>query len=163
MKKDMKTGALASVLLLTTSGATVQASQVETVQSQELGSSGIRISDGKLVLDGETALEAVSLFQSRFSFLFIYVPDQGLWTVAARDFDGATEAGSFRGSELTIDLEDVSFRVESSLPILGRDETAAWARLDRSFTLEEVDSVLFGYGDRHEDAYAWQDLLHPAR
>ena len=164
MKKKMTSGAvcIASTLLLTMVGGVTHGHQVAPMQSPEQSNQGIRISGGKLLLDGETALEGFSLIQSRFSFLFFYVPEQGLWTISAHEFDGAVEAGSFRGSEIEINLEAISLQVESSAPILSRSETPAWIKLDRSFALD-AESVRFGYGGRERAPYGWQDLLDSNR
>lgn len=119
---------------------------------------GMQIANGELRVDGETVLPGLSVTRTRAGFLFFYLPGDGLWIVSPESFEGAAEAGAFDGPQLDVEHQGRRVQLESATPILGSERVAAWIRHDADFVVD-VDSPLFGYGDRETDADAWPDRL----
>jgi len=122
----------------------------------------IRVVDGRLLLGDQLVLDHFSLVQSKFSFLFIYLPARGLVTISNRQFPGAEEAGQFAQDRLELDLDGLALRLESTVPILRSSETSAWAALDSTYRLK-VESVLIGYGDNLDAPKTWERYVHSSR
>lgn len=122
-------------------------------------SSEVHISSGRLFLDGEQVAENLSLVQSRFGFLFFYLPGFGLVTVSDHPFPDAVVAGRFDGPVLEVELGGRTLRLDSAVDILGSEGVAAWAQLDPGFTLD-TDSATFGYGDDRDAPKDWRKYVH---
>jgi hypothetical protein len=99
----------------------------------------------RLFIDDTLVYGPVSLQQTRFAYLYWYVPGKGLYTIAAEPFDGATQAGEFRDRALTFRTETGVVRLEAARRIV-RGVCDAWVRHVPEFQLD-VDEVLYGYGD----------------
>jgi len=143
------------VLLTAANGASANGRDV--VAGELKAGHELRICGGSLLLDNGALVEDFSVFQSRFGFLFFYIPDRGLWSISDKKFPGAIEAGSFRASTLEVSVDGTQLRIESDCPILGTKPRTAWVSVDPSYVLE-VTNVLIGYGDTEEapDAWKWQ-------
>ena len=149
MKKSNAASASAFFML---SGGVALVSGLHQGEVQAAG--GIRITDGVLSVDGEVVARNLSLHQTQFDYLFIYLPDVGLWTVGGTEFEGGVQVGTFRGRTLAVELEDGNLVLKSSLPILGEGKYPAWAKLDKDFKLQ-AKGVVFGYGRRVDTPYHW--------
>lgn len=149
--------AFTTTLLLVTSTAVIEgvASPALTVGE------GVQIQNGKLHI-GDLPIVDISLVQTKFSYLFIYVPGHGLITVSNREFPGAREAGRFQARRLEFTAAGLDVRLDSATPILSRTEAPAWVSVDESYSLD-VDSVMVGYGDDREAPRAWERYVGSGR
>ncbi|MCH7976231.1 MAG: M56 family metallopeptidase [Bacteroidetes bacterium] len=74
---------------------------------------------------------AVELTASSFVYFFIEIPGQGRYIISADPFDGASEAGSFEGRQLSFVVDGHRVVVLSETPILGHNRAIpAYALLD---------------------------------
>jgi hypothetical protein len=119
---------------------------------------GIRLENGRLYLNEELIHKNFSLVQTRFRYLYFFVPQRGLFTVSNREFDGATQNGTFDGQTLNFSVNGLNIALKSSSQILPEGSSPAWIKFDPNFTLE-VKSVMFGYGDKEKAPYDWPDQI----
>jgi hypothetical protein len=150
--------ALATTLFLMTSTALAGGG----ISLSPSGAESIHLQDGRLLIGGKTVVENLSLAQTRFSYLFIYVPDFGLLTIATREFPGAARSGRFGARRLDLTVDDLNVRIESRTPILERGEAPAWVLADRNYALQ-VKSVMVGYGDNESAPQAWERYVGAGR
>jgi hypothetical protein len=122
----------------------------------------IRIVSGKVFLGEKVLVENFSLTQSKFSYLFIYAPGTGLFTVSNSEFPGAREAGGFNDNRLEIEIDGLQLRLEAGAPILQGRASSAWAVIDREFSLT-VNAPMVGYGDDPSAPQAWQKYVGTGR
>ncbi|HEU4453940.1 MAG TPA: hypothetical protein VFR81_12815 [Longimicrobium sp.] len=115
---------------------------------------GLNLVDARLHVDGEVVFGPFSVQQSRFGYLYLYLPGRGLYTIGAGPFEGARPSGGFRGRSLAFSAGGAELRIDSRTPILGSGDSDAWVRHDPDFTLN-VQGVLYGYGDHPSVAEQW--------
>lgn len=121
----------------------------------------LNLRDARLYLDGAAVFGPFSVRQSRFGYLYLYVPGRGLYTIGAAAFEGAALAGGFRGRSLAFDAGGAALRIESRTPILGSGDHEAWVRHEPGIQLN-VQGVVYGYGDHPSIAARWLELYGPA-
>jgi len=122
----------------------------------------IHLQNGQLFLNGKLIHKGVSVMQTRFAYLYFYVPDHGLFTVSNAEFEGATQQGSFSNRELSFTVNDQNVVLKSSSTILAGETSPAWVKFDPNFKLG-VKSVMFGYGDKETAPYEWPDQIRKNR
>jgi hypothetical protein len=122
----------------------------------------IRLQGGRLYVNGELVHKGFSITQDHFNYLYFYVPERGLFTVSNREFDGATQAGTFEDETLSFNVGGFDVSLKSSTPILKEESSPAWVKFDPDFKLD-VKSVMFGYGDKEKAPYEWPDQLKKNR
>lgn len=145
--------------------AVTVASAQQTSVSVHTGGRGtqeINLRNGQLYVDSGLIHKGFSVSQDRFRYLYFYVPARGLFTVSNREFDGATQGGSFQGNTLSFSVNGIDVKLESSSQILREGESPAWVKLDPEFKLD-LKSVMFGYGDKEKAPYAWPDQIKKNR
>ena len=86
MFKKFTVIAFTSVVVV--SGVPAQPAQPVTQEIQNR--SAINLNKGQLFLNGKLIHKGFSVMQTRFSYLYFYVPEHGLFTVSNREFDGTT-------------------------------------------------------------------------
>jgi len=118
----------------------------------------IRLQGGRLYINGEMVHKGFSVTQDRFNYLYFYVPERGLFIVSNREFDGATQAGTFEDETLSFNAGGFDVSLKSSTRILKEASSPAWVKFDPDFKLD-VKSVMFGYGDKEKAPYEWPDQL----
>lgn len=118
----------------------------------------IHLQNGQLYLNGELIHKGFSVMQTRFAYLFFYVPGRGLFTVSNHEFEGAIQQGAFNQRELSFTVNGLDLVLKSSSQILPNDSTPAWVKFDPDFKLE-VKSVMLGYGDKEKAPYEWPDQI----
>jgi hypothetical protein len=122
----------------------------------------IHLQNGRLYLNGKLIHRGFSVVQTRFSYLYFYVPSHGLFTISSREFDGATQSGTFEGQALSFNVNDLNLELKSSSQILAGETLPAWIKLDPDFKLD-IESVMIGYGDKEKAPYEWPDQLRKNR
>jgi len=122
----------------------------------------IHLQNGRLYLNGKLIHKDFSLTQTRFSYLYFYVPSCGLFTVSDREFDGATQSGTFAGQDLSFSVNDLNVMLKSTSQILANESSPAWIKFDPEFKLD-VKSVMLGYGDKERSPYEWADKMRKDR
>ncbi|HYJ87666.1 MAG TPA: hypothetical protein VEW46_16505 [Pyrinomonadaceae bacterium] len=122
----------------------------------------IQLQNGQLYLNGKLIHKGFSVMQTRFSYLYFYVPSHGLFTISSREFDGATQSGTFEGPALSFNVNDLNLELKSSSQILAGETSPAWIKFDPDFKLD-VKSVMLGYGDKEKAPYEWPDQLRKNR
>ena len=141
-------------------GVPAQSAQPEP---QSIQSSGpLHLQDGRLYLNGKLIHKGFSVTQTRFAYLYFYVPAHGLFTVSNRQFEGATQNGLFEGRDLSFTVNELNLALKSSSPMLAEESSPAWIKFDPEFKLD-VESVMFGYGDKEKAPYEWQDQIRKNR
>ncbi len=124
--------------------------------------SSIHLNKGQLFLNGKLIHANFSVTQTRFSYLYFFVPEHGLFTVSNREFEGAMQNGMFAGSDLSFSVNGLDVMLKSSSQILGEESSAAWIKFDPDFKLD-VKSVMLGYGDKEKAPYEWPDQIRKKR
>ena len=148
-----------------TSAVMVSAVPAQPAQpvTQELQSrSAIHLNKGQLFLNGKLIHKNFSVIQTRFSYLYFFVPEYVLFTVSNREFEGAMQNGMFAGSDLSFSVNGLDVVLKSSSQILGEESAAAWIKFDPDFKLD-VKSVMLGYGDKERAPYVWPDQIRKNR
>jgi len=153
MLKQISAFALTTMVVIGVPSQAVRPMPLQTTQTQ-----GIRLQNGRLYLNEELIYKDFSLVQTSFRFLYFYVPGHGLFTVSNREFQGATQSGSFDGQTLNFAVNGLNLALKSSSQILPGDASPAWTRFDPNFTLD-VKTVMFGYGDKENAPYDWPDQI----
>jgi hypothetical protein len=118
----------------------------------------IHLQNGQLYLNGELIHKGFSVMQTRFAYLFFYVPERGLFTVSNHEFEGAIQQGTFNQRELSFTVNGLDLVLKSSSRILADDSSPAWVKFDPNFKLD-VKSVMLGYGDKEKAPYEWPDEI----
>jgi len=132
---------------------------VSAVVAQEVvNETAIHLSDGRVSINGQEQAGTYSAYQSRFKFMYFYVPSHGLFIVSSKQFGEALEAGTFARRQLQFELSGIDFKLVASRTILGKEVQPAWVRFDPNFKLN-VDSIMFGYGDTESVPYDWPQQL----
>jgi len=116
------------------------------------------LQNAELFVNDKLIKEGFSVSQSEFNFLFIYVPDQGLFTISKDEFEGSSQNGSFNGKNLSLKIEDVSVTLNSSSVILKDVSSPAWTKFDSKFKLA-TDAVIIGYGNKENVPYDWKKQI----
>lgn len=132
------------------------AANVPTHTSSE--KSALSVQNGKIYVNGEVVHDGFSVMQSEFNFIYFYVPAKGLFTISDREFDGASQSGNFAGKKLSFDVDGISVELKSDSAILSKDDSDAWVKLDKEFSLK-TDAVVFGYGSNEEIPYKWKSQM----
>jgi hypothetical protein len=122
--------------------------------SASMAKSGFHISNGKLYMEKSLVLESFSVIRSEPGYLFFYVPDFGLVTVATKEFAGAESSGYFKGARLEFVANGSSFSLIASHSILDSEEKTAWVSIDTNYSLD-TKSAIAGYGDYSQAPYYW--------
>jgi hypothetical protein len=122
--------------------------------SISMASSRFRISNGKLYMEKSLVIESFSVVKAEPAYLFFYLPDFGLITVATTDFAGAKSDGLFQGARLDFVADGSSFALIASDPILGSETRTAWVSVDKRYSLD-TKSAIAGYGDDSKAPYHW--------
>jgi hypothetical protein len=136
----------------------VLAQAVKPMPQRTSHTQGIHLQNGQLYLNKELIYKNFSLVQTHFRYLYFFVPQRGLFTVSNREFEGATQTGSFDGQTLNFSVNGLDVALKSSSQILPADSSPAWIKFDPNFTLD-VKSVMFGYGDKERAPYDWPDQI----
>jgi hypothetical protein len=118
-------------------------------------SPGFAIVGGRLLHDEEPVLKGFSVKQTELSYLFFYLPEIGLLTVAGEEFPGSAPAGRFEDGRLAFELEGQRFALEWGRSVTSGEAPEAWAALDESYSLG-IDAPLFGYGDSLDVPESWK-------
>src|SRR5689334_6424097 len=118
----------------------------------------IRLRGGRLYINGEMVHKGFSVTQDHFNYLYFYVPERGLFIVSNREFDDATQAGTFERETLSFNVGGYDVSLKSSTQILKEESSPAWVKFDPAFKLD-VKSVMFGYGDKEKAPYEWPDQI----
>lgn len=113
-----------------------------------------RITDGKLYREGELVLGSFSVVRSQPGYIFFYIPDFGLVTVAPTSFPGGEQNGSFQGRQLSFNVDGTDFVLKASDPIIGENGNPAWVSVDAEYSLKNK-SAMIGYGDDPQTPYGW--------
>lgn len=120
--------------------------------------SALSVQNGKISVNGEVVHDGFSVMQSEFNFIYFYVPAKGLFTISDREFAGASQSGNFSGKKLSFDVDGISVELKSDSAILSKDDSDAWVKLDKEFSLK-TDAVVFGYGSTEETPYKWKSQM----
>jgi hypothetical protein len=131
---------------------------VKTVAQDVQNGAAIHLQNGQLYLNGELIHKGFSVMQTRFAYLYFYVPERGLFTVSNHEFEGAMQLGTFNQRELSFSVNGLDLVLKSSSQILADDSTPAWVKFDPNFKLE-VKSVMLGYGGKEKAPYDWPDQI----
>ena len=153
MLKKVSAFALTTMVVIGIPAQAVKPMPQTTTQTQ-----GIHLQNGRLYLNEELIYKNFTVVQTRFRFLYFYVPQRGLFTVSNREFEDATQSGSFDGQTLNFAVDGMNVVLKSSSQILPGDASPAWIRFDPNFKLD-VKSVMFGYGDKEKAPYDWPDQI----
>lgn len=131
--------------------------QLAIAGSQGTGAceSSLQLSSATLFVEGAPVAGPFSLWQRRFAYLYLYLPERGLFTVATHPFEGAEQAGRFTGRTLAFSGSDAVFRLESATAILGAAPCDAWVRHEPNYHLN-IQGPLYGYGDTSSVAEQWR-------
>jgi hypothetical protein len=141
-------------------GATAQPS---ATPSQYLNrNQEIHLQNGQLYVNQELVYKGFSVMQTRFHYLYFYVPSRGLFTVSNHEFEGAIQSGGFEEQVLSFKVSDMDITLKSSSQILLDETSPAWVKYDPDFKLD-VNSVMLGYGDKERAPYEWQDQIRKNR
>ncbi len=118
----------------------------------------IHLQNGQIYLNGELIHKGFSVIQTRFAYLYFYVPAHGLFTVSNEEFDGASQQGAFSNRELSFTVNGLDIVLKSTSQILADESSPAWIKFDPNFKLD-VKSVMLGYGDKEKAPYEWPDQI----
>ena len=154
MLKKFSVMAFTSVMVV----SAVPAQPAPPVTQEIQNRSAIHLNKGQLFLNGKLIHKNFSVMQTRFSYLYFFVPEHGLFTVSNRQFEGAMQSGMFSGSDLSFSVNGLDIMLKSSSQILGEESSAAWIKFDPDFKLD-VKSVMLGYGDKEKAPYEWPDQI----
>lgn len=136
----------------------MQAQPVQPAAQDVQNAAAIHLQNGQLYLNGKLIHKGFSVMQSKFAYLYFYVPSQGLFTVSNREFEGSAQCGRFEGRELSFSVHDLNLGLKSSSPILAEESAPAWIKFDPDFKLD-VNAVMLGYGDKEKAPYEWPDQI----
>lgn len=131
------------------------------VQEVQKGAA-IHLQNGQIFLNGKLIHKGFSVTQTRFAYLYFYVPEHGLFTVSSLQFDGASQQGMFNERELSFSVNELNLVLKSSSQILAEESSPAWVKFDPNFKLD-VTSVMLGYGDKEKAPYEWPDQIRKHR
>jgi hypothetical protein len=151
---------IAFTSVVVASGVPVQ--PAPPVPQETQNTSAIHLSKGQLFLNGKLIHKGFSVMQTRFTYLYFYVPEHGLFTVSNREFDGAMQNGMFAGQDLSFSVNGLELMLKSSSQILAEGSSVAWIKFDPNFKLD-VKSVMLGYGDKEKAPYEWPDQIRKKR
>jgi hypothetical protein len=121
-------------------------------------SAAIHLQNGQLYLNGELIHKSFTVMQTRFAFLYFYIPERGLFTVSNQEFEGAMQLGTFDQRKLSFTVNGLDLELKSSSQILADDASPAWVKFDPNFKLD-VKTVMLGYGDKEKAPYEWPDQI----
>jgi hypothetical protein len=121
-------------------------------------SAAIHLQNGQLYLNGELIHKGFSVMQTRFAYLYFYVPERGLFTISNHEFEGAMQLGTFDQRKLSFTVNGLDLELKSSSQILADDASPAWVKFDPNFKLD-VKTVMLGYGDKEKAPYEWPDQI----
>ncbi len=116
------------------------------------------LQNAELFVNDKLIKDGFSVSQTNFNFLYIYVPEKGLFTISKKEFDGASQKGRFNGRNLSFEIEDVFVNLNSSSVILKDVSSPAWIRYDAKFKLA-TDAVIIGYGDKENTPNDWKKQI----
>lgn len=116
------------------------------------------LQNAELIINDKVVKKGFSVSQTDFNYLFLYIPEQGLFTISGKEFDGASQDGSFNGKNLSFRIDEKSVNLTSSSVILRDVVSPAWIKHDSKFKLA-VDSVIVGYGDKEGAPYDWKKQI----
>ena len=133
----------------------------QAVQEVQRGAA-IHLMNGQIYLNGKLIHKGFSITQTRFAYLFFYVPEHGLFTVSNAEFEGASQLGSFNERKLSFTVNDLDVVLKSSSTILASESAPAWVKFDPNFKLD-IKSVMLGYGDEEKAPYEWPDQIRKNR
>ena len=136
----------------------LSAASLNTVAQETQSATAIHIQNGQLYLNGELIHKSFTVMQTRFAFLYFYIPERGLFTISNQEFEGAMQQGTFNQSELSFNVNGLDLLLTSSSPILADGSAPAWVRFDPNFKLD-VKSVMLGYGNKEKAPYDWPDQI----
>ena len=134
------------------------AEPVNTAAQNVQREAAIHLQNGQLYLNGELIHKGFSVMQTRFAYLYFYVPERGLFTISNQEFEGATQTGTFDQRELSFSVNGLDIALKSSSQILANESAPAWVKFDPDFKLD-VKSVMLGYGEKEKAPYDWPDQI----
>jgi hypothetical protein len=122
----------------------------------------IHLQNGQIYLNGKLIHKGFSVTQTKFAYLYFYVPEHGLFTISNQQFEGAVQQGMFNERELSFKVNGLEVVLKSSSQILAEESSPAWVKFDPNFKLD-VASVMLGYGDKEKTPYEWPDQIRKNR
>lgn len=147
-------GQLAGIALVVLGIHSAAAAAAHTQSPAAGASGGLHISDGTLHRGEALVTSHFSISKSETGYIFIYVPQFGLITLAAQPFPGAEMQGMFDGNALTFTADGERFVIGSSGTIHPPKGGDAWVSVDRTFLLR-VQAPMVAYGDSPRMPYKW--------
>lgn len=114
----------------------------------------LHISDGKLYRGKDLVADGFSISRTGTGYIFIYIPELGLVTLAPNQFPGAAANGTFEGSELRFSAGKERFVLIAASAIIDANQKTAWVKLDRAFSINGRAPVV-AYGDSPGMPYEW--------
>ena len=146
-----------SIVILTSGMGAAVASPDAPIAPDPLGSAiqkppsaqDFHLLNPRIEVDGTLAEQrAVELTASPFGYFYIEIPGQGRYVISANPFDGASDAGSFEGRQLSFVVDGHRVVVRSEKPMLGHDRAIpAYALLDSD---APTDGVALGVTGDYE-------------
>lgn len=123
--------------------------------SQATNCTQLNILKGRVIADGTTVLPSLSANQSCFRYLFVYLPDHGLFVVSNTAFAGAVRAGTFKGKKIEWTGGKTSVEIISASRILQGMEAPAFVKADPDFKIDGLHKVVVALGSDPHKPYEW--------
>lgn len=115
----------------------------------------LHIQHGRLLVNDHVALPSLSMMQSCFGYVYLYMPSYGLFVISDKPFDGASQAGTFNGRKLEWTSGNVNVKILSSSRILEIASAGAWVKVDPEFKVEGLRKIVIGTGEDPKTPYGW--------
>lgn len=115
----------------------------------------LNILKGRVLVDGATILPSVTANQSCFRYLFVYLPEHGLFIVSNTAFEGGVRAGTFKGRKIEWSSASTSVEILSASQILGGTVAPAFVKADPDFKIEGLHKVVVALGSDLHSPYEW--------
>lgn len=94
------------------------------------------LTDATIKIDGVVTGGPINLLDETFTYLFVFLADEGLFMISAEPFAPSQEAGLFVGPLLTIDHAGVEIEFESKTDILDEPlAKSAWVEFTPDFPM----------------------------
>jgi len=148
-KQHIRTWIVVVILALSATGVPV--SQAAPCKNE----TQLHIRHGRLLVNDHVALWSVSMMQSCFGYVYLYLPSQGLFVISDKPFDGASQTGTFSGRKLEWTSGKVNVKILSTSRILETTNTSAWVKVDPEFKVEGLTKVVIGTGEDPMTPYEW--------
>ncbi|MBT8401491.1 MAG: hypothetical protein KJO98_13515 [Rhodothermia bacterium] len=94
------------------------------------------LTDATMKIDGVVKGGPINLIDETFTYLFVYLAEDGLFMISAEPFGPAQEAGLFVGPRLAVDHAGVEIEFESKSDILDEPlAKSAWVEFTPDFPM----------------------------